>query len=392
MKGGRAVLLIVSTVVVLVLLGGGLAFRAGAADNSFHQASRFEEVFEVVQQNYVDPVNGDSLLDGAYEGMLNGLDANGSYMSADEVASWNARDSEAKADPGIEVLKSYGALQVVRVVPGSPAEEAGIKQGDQIRRLNGRSLRDVSIDQAVRLLHGRPGTTVTLGVLETREGIHREDITVKRSLRTDAPFRTEVRGDTLVLGLNDLGRATRSDLVAALKEGRAKGASRLLLDLRDVVEGTPREAVPVLGLFVSGDVLRLRDKAGHVLETLACPAGESAWTSPVAVLVNNTTAGGAEAIARVLQVRKKVSVYGESTYGVAAEPKLFKLSNGAGFLLPAYLWEIPSGETWETDGVKPDTVLNADGRTKEASADQLRRALEEFEKALAAHAPAQKAA
>lgn len=392
MKGSRAVLLIVSSVVVLVLLGGGLAFRAGAADNSFHQASRFEEVFEVVQQNYVDPVNGDSLLDGAYEGMLNGLDANGSYMTAEEVAAWSARDPEALADPGIEVLKSYGALQVVRVVPGSPAEEAGIKQGDQIRRLNGRSLRDVSLDQAIRLLHGKPGSSVTLGVLETREGIHREEITVRRVLRSDAPFQSEVRGDTLVLSMNDLARANRGELVEALKSGRTKGATRLLLDLRDVVEGTPREALPVLGLFVTGDVLRLRDKAGHVLETLASPASESAWSAPVAVLVNGTTAGGAEAVARVLQVRRKAPVYGESTYGVAAEPKLFKLSGGAGFLLPAYLWEIPSGETWENDGVKPDMVLTADGRTKEASAEQLRRALEEFQKAVAAAAAVPKAA
>jgi C-terminal processing protease CtpA/Prc len=220
MKASRATLLIVSTVVVLVLLGGGLAFRAGAADSSFHQASRFYEVFELVQQNYVDPVNADSLLDGAYEGMLNGLDVNGSYMTAGEVAEWNARDAEAVADPGIEALKSYGALQVVRVVPGSPADAAGIQQGDQIRSLNGRSLRNVSLDQALRMLRGRPGTTVTLGVLHTKDGIHREELKVKRAVRSEAA--QPGPRDTLVLTVHDLGRSGSSDLAKTLREARAK--------------------------------------------------------------------------------------------------------------------------------------------------------------------------
>ena len=127
MKHSRVALLIVSTVLVLLLVGGGLAFRAGATDKSFHQVSRFEEVFDLVQQNYVDPVNAETLLEGAYEGLLGGLDVNGTYLTPKEVEEW-AGPAPDSADPGILVLKSYGALQVVRVVPGSPAEAAGIEK------------------------------------------------------------------------------------------------------------------------------------------------------------------------------------------------------------------------------------------------------------------------
>src|SRR5262245_7670856 len=137
MRQSRAALLVVSTAVVLLLLGGGLAFRAGATDKSFHQVSRFEEVFDLVQQNYVDPVNSETLLEGAYEGLLGGLDVNGTYLTPREVEEWLAPAPDS-ADPGLLVLKSFGALQVVRVIPGSPADTAGIKAGDQIRRLDGR--------------------------------------------------------------------------------------------------------------------------------------------------------------------------------------------------------------------------------------------------------------
>ncbi len=392
MARSRAALLVVSIVVVLLLLGGGLAFRAGAADNSFHQSGRFEEVFELVQQNYVDPVNPDALLEGAFEGMLSGLDVNGSYLTPEEVEGWNNQDPEAWADPGIEVLKSYGALQVVRVVSASPAEAAGIVPGDQIRRLNGRSLRDVSLEQALRMLRGKPGTTVTLGVLQSHEGIHREDRVVKRAKRSEVPFRIDVQKETAVLTVTDLSRLVEADLVQSLRDARSKGATRILVDVRDVVGGTPREAVPLMSLFVPGELLRLKDKSGHVYETLTSSQSEPAWPGPVAVLVNGATAGGAEAIGRVLQVRRRAPVYGESTYGAAAEPRLFKLSSGAGFLLPAYLWEVPTGQTWESEGVKPDVVLAAEGRTKEAAAGQLRRALEEFDKNVAASAASQKAA
>jgi len=390
MRQSRVALLILSTAVVLLLLGGGLAFRAGASDASFHQVSRFEEVFDLVQQNYVDPVNPETLLEGAYEGLLGGLDVNGTYLTPREVEEWTGPAPDS-ADPGLVVLKSFGSLQVVRVIPGSPAETAGIKPGDQVRTVDGRSLRDVSLEQAVRLLRGKPGTSLNLGILRVQEGLEREDVTVQRAHRSEPPFRLEVQGETALLTVNDLVRLGAGELASSLREPRAKAATRLLLDLRDVVEGTPRDAIPLLGLFVSGEALRLKERGGRVLETVSGSKSETPpWSKPVAVLVNGATAGGAEAVARVLQVRRGAPVYGESTYGLAAESKLFRLSGGAGFLLPVFLWETPSGETWEGDGVKPDLVLSAD-RTKEAAADQLRRALEAFEKAPKPGEPAPKA-
>lgn len=392
MNRSRTVLIVISIAVCVLLIGGGLAFRAGAADNVYRNVARFSEALQLVLDNYVDPVDSDRLLEGAYEGMLGGLDGSGTYLTSAEVKEWNHTE-EAGADPGVAVLKSFGALQVVRVVPGSPAEAAGIAVGDQIRSLGGRSLRDVSFEQALRLLHGKPGTTVVLGVLHASEGLKREDIPVRRARRVEPAFRIDVRGEAAILAISDFGRTTTSDLASALRDARGKGATRLLLDLRDQVEGSPREAVPLLSALMSGELFVRKNRSGEVLERLASSGKESMWSGPLALLVNSATAGGAEGVALALQSVRQVPVYGQPTFGRAAEPKLFKLSNGAGILVPASLWETTAGRTWEGDGVKPDETVAGEGKDRAAiSTEQLRRALDAFDKSLRAAAEAKAAA
>jgi len=379
MRRGRMLLLATSALLVLLVLGGSVAVRVGATDSSYRQVVRFSEVLSLVLENYVDPVDSDALLQGAYEGMLNGLDASGTFLTPAEMKEWQATDAGAVADPGLAVLKTYGALQVIRVPHGSPAERASIVAGDQIRRINGRPIRDISLEQALRMLRGKPGSAVALGILHAKAGIEREDVDVQRVVRTESAFSMDVIGETAVLRVVDLSRVQEEDLTVELAALPGKSARRLLIDLRDEVEGSPRDAMRVLNSFVSGDTLRLRERNGKVVETLKSSGSGNAWPGAIAVLVNGATAGGAEAVARVLQVRRGAAVLGEGTFGWASEPKLFKLSNGSGLLLAAQLWETSTAESWETDGVKPDVSVAAGSRTPEALADQLQRALQAFE-------------
>ena len=112
MNRSRAVLLCFSIMVVVLVLGGGLASRTGAADNVYRNVARFSEALQLVLDNYVDPVDSDRLLEGAYEGMLGGLDGSGTYLTSAEVKEWNHTDEEADADPGVAVLKSFGCFDV----------------------------------------------------------------------------------------------------------------------------------------------------------------------------------------------------------------------------------------------------------------------------------------
>jgi carboxyl-terminal processing protease len=230
-----------------------------------------------------------------------------------------------------------------------------------------------------------------MSILRSREGFKREDLAVTRAIRKDPAYRVDVDTNVAVLTLHDLTRVSAASLATELEQVRSRGVEKLLVDLRNVVDGGPREAVPVVELFAPGPLLRLRDRSGKTIETLSATRDGNAWAGPIAVLVNGATAGGAEAVARLLQLRRNAPVYGEATFGSGAEPKLFELPDRSGFLVSTFVWEVPTGEGWNGDGVKPDHVELAEGRPEDADADQLRRVLEDFGKGQPVQA-AQKAA
>ncbi|MBZ5640513.1 MAG: PDZ domain-containing protein [Acidobacteriia bacterium] len=391
MSKGRMALLGVSGLLVLMLLGGGVLARVAPAEGTYRQVVLFSEVFSLVLDNYVDAVAPEGLLKGALDGMLEGLDAQGAYLSPEEVVRWKEAKGLGAADPGVTVVKAYGALQVAAVVPGSPAETAGIGRGDQIRRIEGRSLRDLSVEQSLRMLRGEPGSSVRLTILHTRDAFKREELTLRRALRTDRPERLEVRDGIGVLTVSDLRRVSPEALAADLKGARERGVDKLLIDLRYVADASPRDVLGVAGLFAPGDLLILKERGGRAVETLKAGGSGNVWSGALGVLVNGGTAGGAEALAEVLHSRRKATVYGEPTYGLGAEPKLFELPDGSGLLVSALLWETAGGRGWNGDGVTPDKMLRPAGKPEDADEDQLKRALEDFRAAQSAE-PLRKAA
>ena len=371
-------LLCTSLLVVLLMLGGGVALKAGAAENDFHNPVVFTEILQLVQDNYVDDVDSKRLMRGAFEGLLDGLDGQGSYLTPDEVAWWKKPAGDLSADPGIVVLKSGGTLQVVALADESPAKAAGLSLGDQIRKIDDRFVRDMSIEEARRLLAGAPGTSVQLAVLHVRESFKREDLTIRRALRTARAYTMTVRDGIAVLTVHDCARVDGNALATELDGVRSRGIDRLLVDLRSAADGSPREAAGIADLFASGALFHLKDRAGHTLETLSARRSSRAWSGKVGVLVNGATAGAAEGLAKVLQTVRGATVFGENSYGLGAEPSLIELPDGSGLLIPTRVWETHAGKRWNGDGVVPDQLLRAEGGADDPEADQLKRAIELF--------------
>jgi carboxyl-terminal processing protease len=376
MKPSRTLLLAASAILVLFLVGGGLAVKVGASENSYSRVVLFSEILGLVMDNYVDPVEADELLRGAYEGMLGGLDANSAYLSPGEVADWKAHGDKPLAGPGFTVLKSRRTLQVVAVEPGSSAEEAGVEVGDHIRTIDGEAPNDLSLRQARNRLSGDVGSTVKVGVLRPSDGFAREEFSLVRSMPGNNAYSLDVERGIAVLRFS--GTEIDVDALAGeLEEVRSRGVEKLLIDLRNRAESGPREVAPIVSLFQGGELLKLRNRSGDVLETLASGREKSGWSGEIALLVNYATAGGAEAIARVIQEKREATVYGESTFGLGSEPKLVELDNGSGVLVSYALWETASGEGWNDDGLTPDQVVEGDGEDfAEVEASQLERVLD----------------
>ena len=380
MRKSRIVLLVCSLAVVLVLLGSGAALTAGSGEGTFKQMLVFSEVLSYVVDNYVDPVDTDKVMAGAYQGLMAGLDAHGAYLSREEVTAWKqGAATERGVGPGVSILKNGPVFQVVAVAEGSPAADAGILAGDQIRKIAGRSVRAMSLDQAERLLGGPAGSTVSLDLLRVKD-LKREDVVVPRAARKDAPFVLDVRGAVAVLRLKDVERLPNDALVAELAAVRSRGAERLLVDARDLAASDTRRSVKLAEVFTTGEFLKLKDRSGKAVETLAGADAKPAWTGPVGVLVNGATAGAGEGLAMILHERLKAPIYGESTYGLGTEVRLVELPEGDGLLVPGFVWEASAGKRWNGDGVVPDEVVKTDTRPDDGEDEQLGQTVERFAK------------
>ncbi len=395
MKPTRSILLLASTLFVVFLLAGGIVLRVGAGESSYRQVVVFSEVLSLVLDNYVDPVDAEGLLDGAYEGMLAGLDANGAYLTPDEVREWKKRRAEgSNAGPGLTVLKAGRACQVVAVVPGSSADQAGITVGDQIRSVDDRPVGDLSLAQTMRLIDGPAGSTVKLEVMHPRDSFSREVLDVARQKRSGGAYDLQLVDGFAVLRILNMSRLPTTELDAELETIRARAHGTLVLDLRNLADMRPRDVEAAAALFADGQVaLKLRDRKGELVESLESSNDDNAWPGPIAVLVNGATAGSAEALASLLHETRGAQVLGESTYGLGAEVTLYELENGSGLLVSTQQWETGGGQTWNGEGIDPDHAIRGRGMDyPSVAADQLRRAIEFLEQQRASAATEREAA
>jgi carboxyl-terminal processing protease len=382
MKISRSLLLAASATVMVFLLGGGLFVRAvGPAEGSYRQAVLFAEILSQVLDNYVEEIEPHGLLEGAYEGMLAGLDANGAFLSQNEVAEWRelSETGAGPADPGIVVLKRGRSLQVVSVVEGSAAADAGVAVGDQIRQVDGVSARDLSLAQARFRMAGQPGTVVRIEMLHPDDGFRREELELERRTRGDRGYTLDVREGTAVLRLTRLSGLSLDDLGKELDDVRSRPVDRLLVDLRNFAGSDPREAAKVAARFVSHSKLSLRDRDGELVENVEAEPVDPVWDGSIAVLVNGATAEGGEALAILLGESAEIPVYGEKTFGLGAEPGLYPLDDGTALLLSATRWETDEGISWHETGVEPDEEIAGDGSDfEEISASQLEQVLQKM--------------
>ena len=380
MKSTRYVLLTASVVLVLAMLGSGMAVRVVAEDGSYRETVQFAEIMSTILEYYVDPVEADALLRGAYEGMLAGLDPNGAYLTPEEVAEWRqGDDGHSAAGPGLSVLKVGRTVQVVAVESDSATADAGVQVGDHLRRLNGQPVRDMSLLQMRRQLRGDVGTEVELELLRPGAEFEALKLSLVRETSSGRGYSVDVRQGIAVLRFEAPERIDTEALVEELDDIRSRGVSQLLLDLRNAAEAGPREVVRLAACFGAETTLHLRDAKGRVTDSIEPESGCRAWNSEIALLINGATAGAAEAFTQWVKT-DEAPVFGQSSYGLGAEPTLYELENGAGLLVSTARWETPDGKTWNEKGIDPDTVVEGEGEDyAEIQQDQLEQVLNQLE-------------
>lgn len=349
----RKLLVAVSApLVVLVVVG---ALRARTADREaapLRDLKVFSDVVRLASQNYVDPVDFARLERGAYLGLAESLDPWSSFVDPERMGTLSRRDQTGEV--GLLLFKlPQQYVQVAAIVPGSPADAAGLRRGEGLETIEGLSSKDMSLVEAQALLAGPPGTSVTIGLFRRGDEEKGREVALERkNLAALRVVASELGDKTAVLRVTDM-RAGVSRLVQdALARLAASGVENVILDLRHNVGGTPDEAARTTGIFTGpGPVFQRKSRKGT--STLAAPAPK-AWQGKLAVLVGRSTVGEAELVAAALQAAKAGTVLGQRTFGKHTEQDLVRLSDGSGLWMSVAEYLRADGTALDDEGLVPD--------------------------------------
>ncbi len=332
----------------------------------------FGDVFEVARSEYVDPVSDKELIENAISGMLAGLDPHSDYMGAEAFREMQDEDKGAFVGIGIEITRENRFVRVISPIEDTPAAKAGIKAGDYIIALNGKSVETLSLDDILYRMRGPPNTKITLTI--RRAGID-HPLVVPMRRKT---IRVQVVKQRMEPGNIGYVRATEfiETVDAALKHAvrsleRQSGGrlTALVLDLRDNPGGLLDAAVSVAREFVPrGEIASIRAHDQEDSEWLAANGTDILGGAPMVVLINSGSASASELLAGTLQDHRRAVLLGTRTFGKGSVQTTIPLRGGGAMLLTTARYYTPSGRSIQGVGIAPD-VLVAESRDEELHFD-----------------------
>ncbi len=327
----------------------------------WQQVRLLADVMQLVKEDYVQPVDDTTLINNAISGMLAGLDPHSAYLDKSDYQQLQIITTGEFGGLGLEVTQEDGAVVVISPIDGTPAAQAGIQSGDVILQVNGTSLDGMSLDSAVTLMRGSPGTTITLTVL--RHGLSKPLVfTLTRSEVHMASVRSRLLQPGYgYVRISQYSEDTGAGVIAAvkslIKQNKAplKG---LILDLRNNPGGLVDAAVDVSNAFLnSGIIVSAKGRAPESNFVRRATPGDILAGVPLVVLVNGGTASAAEINAGALQDNHRALILGTQTFGKGSVQTLIPLPEGAAIKLTTSLYYTPSGHSIQAEGIKPDIVV-----------------------------------
>jgi carboxyl-terminal processing protease len=321
----------------------------------------FAEVFGRIKKDYVEPVDDRQLLNYAIEGMLSGLDPHSAYLNEEDYKDIRVGTSGEFGGLGIEVGMENGFVKVISPIDDTPAKRAGVRSGDLIIRLDGKPIKGMSLDDAVKLMRGKPGTDITLTIV--RDGVDKplEIVVTRDVIKTVSVKHRMLDPGFGYVRLSQFQARTPEDMltgIGALKRQAGGALKGLVIDLRDNPGGVLNAAVAISDAFLTAGTIvytegRIRDSQ---LRFKAAP-DDVLEGAPIVVLVNGGSASASEIVAGALQDHKRAVIMGQQTFGKGSVQTIVPVNDTTAVKLTTARYFTPNGRSIQAEGIVPDIEL-----------------------------------
>lgn len=341
--------------------GSGTIHLSSSQKASAEHVSRLQQkIIEELQTRYYREVDVGKLGMAGIDGMLAALDDPWTqYLTPAEMSSFTEL-TEGKYDGvGAGLEKKQGKLFITHVFPGSPAQRAGLKAGDEIVSVDGHAVAGLSLEAIIARIKGKAGTRVTLGIVPASGGGERS-VTVVRGeinipLTTEKMLRAGGR-KVAYIDLSQFAEGAGRQVTRELRKATKAGARAVIFDLRDNGGGLLTEAVDVASDFISSGPIVITQGL-HSPKTVYRANGGHVTNLPVVVLVNGNTASASEIVTGALQDHRRAYVVGTRTFGKGRVQNLVSLPGGAALRLTTAVYLTPKGRDINERGIVPDKLV-----------------------------------
>ena len=335
--------------------------ETGGRSDTYRLLTLFGDVLERVHGDYVDSVNDKDLIENAINGMLTGLDPHSSYMNAKAFRDMQVQTKGEFGGLGIEVTQDNGFIKVVSPIDDTPAAKAGVKSGDIITALDGKTVQGLSLNDAVDKMRGAPNTKITLTI--KREGIDKPlDISMMREVIHIQVVKSRLLPDDIgYIRLSQFTEQADAGIRQAYRALKAQAGGKLravILDLRNNPGGLLDQAVAVSSDFLDqGEIVSTRARHPEDSQRWDAKSSDILGGLPLVLLINGGSASSSEIVAGALQDHQRAVLLGTRSFGKGSVQTVIPLPGNGAIRLTTARYYTPSGRSIQALGIAPDITV-----------------------------------
>ncbi|MCK4727363.1 MAG: S41 family peptidase [Desulfobacterales bacterium] len=354
------VLLFLSPILWVGISGVHQGLLAGT-DKTYEELKVFSDVLDIIEKNFVDPVDSKKLIRGAIRGMISSLDPHSAFLLPESYKDLQIETRGQFSGIGIVITIQHNVVTVISPIDGTPAYKAGIKAGDQIIKVDGEETKAMMLWEAVRKMRGKKGTSVVITI--RRKGLPEPiDFTIVRDI---IPLES-VRSHLLKPGygyirITNFRENTADDVKAALKklESGKTPLRGLILDLRDNPGGLLDQAIKVADIFLDkGQIVSIKGRLKAHSKVYSAHRDKDKHSHLIVLLINEGSASASEIVAGALQDHGRALVLGTTSFGKGSVQTVEPLRDGSGLKLTIARYYTPDGHAIQARGIVPDVLVD----------------------------------